>query len=141
MPSANAVMAGNLHALGAIFGEPAWLARAEALVAAAAAGFEELPSACKWAEVAGQIHHPFIELVVTGPDAEIRAALPALRRAIGPSGFAVPLPKPADDVPLTAHRYHPELRIYPCVSGACALPLDSLEAAQHHVAALLKAGS
>lgn len=137
LPSANAVMAGNLLALGAIFGEPAWLERAQALVSAAAAGFEELPSACKWAEVAGQIHSPFIELVVTGSASEIAAALPALRRSVGTFGMVVPLPYPADDVPLTAHRYHPELRIYPCISGACALPLDALEAAQRHIASLL----
>lgn len=137
LPSANAVMAGNLHTLGAIFGEPSWMERSEALVASAAAGFDELPSACKWAEVAGQIQHPFIELVVTGPDSEITAALPALRRAVGTSGIVVPLPRPADDVPLTAHRYHANLRIYPCVSGACALPIDSVEAAQQHIASLL----
>ena len=129
LPSGNAVMAENLWVLGAIWGSPAWTQRAEALVAAAAAGFSELPSASKWALVAGQIHRPFYELVVTGPAPLVTAASARLREACGAAALVVPLTAPADEVPLTANRYSDAFRIYPCKMGACHLPVTTVEEA------------
>lgn len=138
LPSANAVMASNLHLLGAVFALPEWMERAEAMVQAASAGFSELPSACMWAHAAGQIQAPFLEVVVAGPADAVHAAIPAIRRAVGSSGFVVPLTAPEAGIPLLAHRFVPDaLSIYPCTAGACRLPFDAVGPAVDHIESLL----
>lgn len=127
LPSANAVMAENLHTLGFVFGQPHYTERARAMVAVAAEGFAELPTACYWAAVARRFTEPFVEVVVAGPDAAEAAG--QIKRALHHRAFVVPLAPGHDDVPWTAGRQQPQLTVYPCEGGACGLPIVGLDLA------------
>ena len=137
LPSSNAVIAEQLHLLGSICAEPAWIARALELVGAVASGFVELPTSCYWAGVAQRLTQPFFEVVVAGSADEVAPAVDRLRRVIGSQGVVVPCRAASPTVPMTEGKWRTELRIYPCETGICRQPFDSLEAAIHFLEAAL----
>lgn len=126
IPSSNAIMAHNLWILGTILGKQQWVEKSKKMLTYAQTKFKQYAAwYAHWGSLAVQFAYPFYELVLVGPKAsELQQELKSRFVA----NTLVLASNTASDLPLFAHRFHPnKTLIYPCMQGACQLPVETIE--------------
>jgi len=133
IPASNSQMALNLFYYGKLFGEKAWVDRAERMlqhlledIKAYGGGYSN------WACLALHLAYPFKEVVVVGKNVEEKFT-DLYRHGITNSIFAV-YPG-ASDMSLAKQRYvKDQTMIYVCENNSCQVPVSSVDEAINHFA-------
>ena len=126
IPSANSVMAHNLHRLGLIFGNSAWLEQAQQnLGHLKSQAIEYGENFANWARLALYQAHSFYEIATIGADS--RSIQQALEKDFNPLTLYFHSTGPSDLAPFKNRYKADENLIYACQQGACQLPYSDLE--------------
>ncbi|MDX2245328.1 MAG: thioredoxin domain-containing protein [Bacteroidia bacterium] len=127
IPSSNAVMAHNLHALGLLYGEPEYLRQMRQMLANMKTAFVESPAwhAC-WGLLALKQVFPFYEIAITGE--KIEDFRKKMQMRYHPGRIFAGSTKESS-LPLLKDRFQKTTRVYVCEEGVCHLPVSSVEEA------------
>ncbi len=130
IPSANSVMANNLHRLYLIFGQPGYLAMAQKMLHYITPHFSKYPMAyANWGNLMLKLTEPYFEVAVCGINSGILLA--EMQNAYQPNIFWVHT-RSESEIPLLQNRFVVgDDLIYVCREGLCQLPVrTSAEALQ-----------
>lgn len=128
IPSANSVMANNLHRLYLIMGKPSYLKLVKDMLRNITLHFVKYPMAyANWGKLMLALTEPFHELVICGINSNL-----LLRNMISeyrPNTLIAHCQKPSE-IPLLKDRFQLDKDlIYVCRDGACQLPVHTEEEA------------
>jgi uncharacterized protein YyaL (SSP411 family) len=125
MPSANSVMAHNLHRLGLIYGNTAWTEQAfQNLGHLKAQTLDSGESYANWARLGLYFCYPFFEITIIGPKAKEYQL--ELTKTLNPLEMEIYSATESKLAPFK-ERWHPsKTRIFPCQEGSCLLPYDNV---------------
>jgi len=125
IPSANSVMAHNLHLLGLILGKSAWLEQAQQNLGHLKSSALNYPeSFANWSRLALYMAHPFHEIALIGAQAPEQAH--ELFKELRPLEFIFYTPEASDLTPFKGRYQANKTLIYPCQSGSCQAPFSDL---------------
>lgn len=126
IPSANSIMAHNLHRLGLILGKSAWLEQAKQNLAhLKSRTLDYGESFANWARLALYLSHPYHEFALIGPEAKTWQQ--ALEAELRPLGFYFHSSEASELPPFKNRHQSGRTLVYACQEGACGLPYSSLE--------------
>ena len=125
VPSANSVMAHNLHKLNFLLGRTEYLFMVKKMLDYVTPQFTKYPIAYdNWGSILVKLTEPYFEVAVVGENA--RSVLKELRSGYHPNVLWAPS-ESESRIPLLQNRYlNGETRIYVCREGVCQLPVVSV---------------
>ncbi len=128
IPASNSVMATQLFRLGRALGRTDWEDRAVEMTQLALENAEKYPeSASQWCQCAMDIHGPFREVVVAGPNAT--NILHELGRYYMPNVILLGTDKELSSSPFENRFNENVTRIFVCEQRSCQLPVESVDEA------------
>ncbi|MDX8340046.1 thioredoxin domain-containing protein [Draconibacterium sp. IB214405] len=132
IPSANSVMANNLHRLYLIHGKPELLETARKMLQYITPHFCNYPMAyANWGTLLLKLTAPYFEVAVCGINS--RLLLKKLQRGFQPHVLWAVAEKNSE-VPLLKDRFfHTTDLIYVCKNGSCELPVEEVEEAAEKI--------
>lgn len=127
IPSANSVMAHNLHRLGLILGKSAWLEQAKQNLAhLKSQTLDYGESFANWARLALYLSHPYHEFALIGLEAKTWQQ--ELERDLNPLGLYFHSEVASSLLAFKDRYKEGSTLLYPCQAGACQLPYSSIKA-------------
>lgn len=126
IPSANSVMANNLHKLYLLFGKPEYLTMAKKMLQHVTPQFIKYPQAfANWGKLMLKLTHPYFEVVICGEHAVKKYR--QLQTSFHPN-VVWALAQQKNSLPLFKGRFVAgKTLIYVCREGACQLPVENSE--------------
>ncbi len=132
IPSANSVMANNLHKLYLVLGKPGYLSVVKTMLGHITPLFAKYPHAfANWGNLMLKLTEPNYEVVVCGEQAAQK--LKEMQRGFYPN-VVWAFSEGKSDVPLLKGRYVAgKTLIYICREGSCQLPVEEVEKAKKQI--------
>lgn len=126
MPSANSLMAGNLHRMYLLFGKPEYLKKATKMLQHVSPLFPKYPTAySNWGILMLKTTSPFFEIAISGKDARQMAL--EMQIDFHPNTLWA-ITTGDSEVPLLSNRFvSGKTLIYVCREGVCKLPVQTVE--------------
>ena len=124
VPAANSVMAGNLHRLYLIFGEPEYLAIVKRMLQHIVPNFTKYPMAyANWGKLMLKLTEPYYEVVICGINSNILLA--EMQTGYQPNILWAHTDSESE-VPILKNRFRlGDDLIYVCSEGQCKLPVKT----------------
>jgi len=128
IPASNSVLADALHRMGMLFGKPEWLEMADQMLANVEPNYNLYPSGhSQWMSLHLDRSHSYFEVAIVGKDCEEKRKVLAQYSL---PGTVLCGSKNESDLPILQGRWSEEkTRIFVCQSGACQLPVETVEEA------------
>jgi uncharacterized protein len=128
IPSANSIMANNLHKLFLLYGDPGYMEKAEKMLQHIMPLFEKYPYAfANWGTLMLKLTGDYYEIVIAGENAEDN--LIKMNSQYKPNVLWA-ITSNQSNIPLLKGRFKPgETLIYLCRNGSCRLPVKNVQEA------------